>query len=420
VTFVFALSGNAVHITRTTVNVTCPPRHIQRSDRTCRDVGPIPADLIVPAAHRPDRQKIYQVGLAALAGMLQAAEEMKDQFGAGCSAIPEQYRLNRNLLVALLVSINHHELHQDISRSDPQPISLMDLSRGDYYHKNIAWRHQKIHLYSLKSYDYNSPSDYPNAFWHPGVGLWQLDDANKFGSLLNHAERAQAVTAAKNAARILHENYCLKKDGPRAQFADRLAWSLLDDAWVACSDTVDGEPVAANCVPTLDDIVSGDDVFADTRSVQSVSPYAGRLYLNAHPDLVHEYGGGVEPLTCRWTGSRRYEKPFRCHMYDVGSAEGYMWLSDDASGTDPGNDPEDAQRSPLAAPFLSFTDMMSNPAVKYIVFKSSDTGYGRDLIAAVSVGTNVRTDPETSRDPDYGWWYEDEKDGSGVEIVPES
>ena len=43
-----------------------------------------------------------------------------------------------------------------------------------------------------------------------------------------------------------------------------------------------------------------------------------------------------------------------------------------------------------------------------------DTGYGRDLIAAVPVGMDVRDGPEGSPD---GWWHEDDVDGSSVRIV---
>ena len=92
----------------------------------------------------------------------------------------------------------------------------------------------------------------------------------------------------------------------------------------------------------------------------------------------------------------------------VGRAEGYIWLSESPTGT--------KSRSPLALPFLSFTypQTGTKDAAKHIVFMKEDTGYGRDLIAAVPVGTNVRKSPDG--DPAQGWWHVNEIDGSSVEV----
>lgn len=191
---------------------------------------------------------------------------------------------------------------------------------------------------------------------------------------------------------------------------EHLAWALHDSAWWGCSEGMGRNRRAANCYPTLEDIVSGDDVFADTRNVQ---PGKGRLYLNVHgnvdddvhDDFTDEYSGGVETLTCRWAGKRSGEKPFLCYKYDAESAEGYQWLSGYPTGH--------KTRSPLALPFLSFTYPQSDGEAKHMVFMKEDTGYGRDLIAAVPVGTDVRKGPA---DTAHGWWHIDQIDGSSVEV----
>lgn len=295
----------------------------------------------------------------------------------------------------------------------------MDLSRGD--HKNT--RTENIHLYSLKTVAGDE-----RAFWNPGVGLWQLDDANGYANKLNHAERAQATTGALNAAKIIHNNYCNKAHkSPHSPFTGshrekhnkiikHLADSLYKAAWYGCSvEDENKDRHAANCVPTLEDLVSGDDVFVDTRNVRSDR---GRLYLNVHEDMTHEYGSGVDTLTCRWTGKRSNHDPFLCYKYDVDRADGYMKSFGEPKGSD--------GWSPLALPFLSFTypESQTIGSWKHMVFKNSDTRYGLDLIAAVPVGNNPRVAPvEGERPPldpkklDYGWWYTGEIDKSSVEVA---
>jgi hypothetical protein len=104
---------------------------------------------------------------------------------------------------------------------------------------------------------------------------------------------------------------------------------------------------------------------------------------------------------------------FPCFKYDIKEAEGDVWLSGSPSHS------EKDRRSPLAFPFLSFTDRMADPNIKYIVFKADPTGeagYGTDLIAGVPVGRNVRTSP--SGNPSTGWWWpSDAVDALTVAIV---
>ena len=135
--------------------------------------------------------------------------------------------------------------------------------------------------------------------------------------------------------------------------------------------------------------------------------------------MTHEYGSGVDTLTCRWTGKRSNHDPFLCYKYDVDRADGYMWLSNAPNGSL-------GERSPLALPFLSFTypEKVPGGAAKYMVFKKSYTGYDRDLIAAVPVRNNPRLAPKLGErppldpnKPDYGWWHIDEIDKSNVEVA---
>lgn len=72
----------------------------------------------------------------------------------------------------------------------------------------------------------------------------------------------------------------------------------------------------------------------------------------------------------------------------------------------------------ISTPFLSFTDTVADPAIKYIVVKADptgDAGYDRGLIAGVPVGVNVRTSLPDG--PPTGWWHSGTVDGLSVEIV---
>ena len=426
----FAFAGGLGTARRTiTITVTCPMGHTQRSDRSCQDpLDAVPSDLVVPA-DPPHGHRLYQVSQAALVGMVQAADSMTNKFQNECPRIPEtRYRLTRNLIVALLVSIQFHELYQD--PDGKLPTSLMDLSRGDYFHQGVTWRHKSRNLYSFKN-----TNNYENAFWHPGVGLWQLDDANYYASGLNHAERAHAARSATTAVEIIYNNYCRGTREADATAVAHLKDSLWEAAWVACSSKEKGQPrVSAKCYPTLERIVKGGP-FPDSPNTQNLDLdrlYDGRLYLKVHKKLTHVYDGGVEKLAlmCKWRAPNSDGTPFDCYKYDIGLAQSYVRLRNSPSGFSGYNSEGDPTgRSPLAFPFLSFTDKRTSSHMKYIVFKADTnddgvkTGYDRDLIARVPVGRDVRIAPTKDSphfefyDPENGWWHENTVNGSSLVIM---
>ena len=416
------LSGDPRKRLTQKIEVLCPTGTTRQPDLTCLH------DFVV--ADVPHGRTRYPVTFAALKGMTQAADEWvgKFQLDSSCGVIPEQYRLTRNMLVAILVAIQRNELTHD-----DQPNSLMVLSRGDRYFFPLPKGEEpkpgnrKVNkvLYSL-----NNPSNYERAFWHPGVGLYQLDDANLlFGSRLNHAERAHAKTSASTALEIFHRNYCERSSGfsNRQQAIDRLQNSLYP-TWYGCEHPA--------CLSTLDDLVEGKGsvevkggrFFSDAELAED-----RRLHLNSFP-LVHENGGGVDPRTCRWSTSS--DGTFTCFIYDISKAEGYVRLSDYPSGT--------KGRSPLALPFLSFTGYLPNfnptsnsmecdenknsdwkHLKKFVVFRHEETGYTKtedvngkrverdvDLIAAVPCGKNIRKSFTGT-----GWWHMNEIDGASLVVV---
>ena len=397
-----------------TIKVLCPTETTRQPDRTCLE------DLVVP-----NSDNAYPVSFAALKGMRQAADEWvgKFQSDSSCGVIPASYRLTRNMLVATLVAIQIHEP----GPSSLAPHSLMVLSRSDYYvldqndeTPGDGNRKDNKILYSL-----NDPTDqYERAFWHPGVGLYQLDDTNEFGSKMNHVERAHAKTSAYAVLEQIHQRYCQRK---AAVSSEALAKNHLDSSllpWIACNDS--------QCLSMLDHMVEGDGGFFS--NVESVDDK--RLHLNVSGALIHEYGGGVTPRTCRWSTDSR-DDTFECFMYDIGMAEGSVWLSDRVSGS------ATSERSPLAFPFLSFTGYLPSfnrtsdslacekkensdwkYLKKFVVFRHEETGYTRsevvggetverdvDLIAAVPCGSDVR-----GMFSGTGWWHMDEIDGASLVV----
>ena len=415
VTFAYLRSNGSANTFTNRIRVDCPTETTRQSDRTCLE------NFVMGESDVPGGQKRYPVSFAALKGMRLAADDWVGKYQLNdngqlannehCGTIPVEYRLTRNMLVAVLVAIQFHELYPS-----GQANSLMDLSRGDRYFfplpegetAKAGNRVVNKVLYSL-----NDPSDeYGRAFWHPAVGLYQLDDANtSFASKLNHAERAHAKTSASTALAILHLGYCEHSANvsTEAQAKSRLNSALYP--WYGCHES--------RCLSTVDDLVEG-NFFSDTNK---------RLYLNVDRLLIDENGGGVYPLECRWSTSAPNDR-FACFMYDIRRAEGYVWLSGSPSGT--------KGRSPLAHPFLSFTRSLpgstntecpgdSEEFRKFVVFRHIETGYTRpevdddetvrrelDLIAAVPCGKDVRRTFSGT-----GWWSMDEINGVSVVVVHE-
>jgi hypothetical protein len=110
-------------------------------------------------------------------------------------------------------------------------------------------------------------------------------------------------------------------------------------------------------------------------------------------------------------------------MYDIRRAEGYVWLSGTPSGSGSG------RRSPLAFPFLSFSEYLpdfpesderkcTHDLKRFVVFRHEQTNYeiasadGRtvdlDLIAAVPCGEDIRREAPPTTDAGWdsgtGWW----------------
>lgn len=244
-----------------------------------------------------------------------------------------------NRLVAVMLSIPYweniqYDSNKDVSRTKVR--SPMLLSRKDLPGVKTG----NINLYAR-----GSTSLQPKrAFWHPGVGLWQLDDEFSVrGSFdlvrsMDHSERADVRKSAALVAERLLASLC-GKSGDALNDAVKKAFG----PWLGCQPDEDGpdgpKPKKHVCFDrTYPKIITGDRLNVETRHNQSESSRTG----------------GLLPLSCRWGSGPRQ---FGCYLYDVSNREGYI-VHENPSGLvryrDGAVDVETSS-TPLAQGFLSFT-----------------------------------------------------------------
>ena len=338
-----------------TVVAECPEGWPDLFDRSCQDTtSKIPATLIAPERHWTDHhpwrdqnqnQHYPRLSMAALDGILLAAETLLSRYNSAlpvdqhdtkdCRVIPQEFRLTEELFVGLLASIAHFEVYQGgVSNKNRPANSLMDLSRHD--HANT--RSDNISLYS-----FNTVGTQQRAFWHPAVGLWQLDGINANANPYNHAERAHAATAALTAGTMLLDNYCstnliedelldlatpgtdptrLTREKKKELSIDRLKKSLYYGAWVACNKQNN-----ERCFAMLENLLRG-PLFPNDPNIDNTrwdTLYNGRLYLSIDSDITDPYGGGVKQRVCEWLkNGTRVGTTFECFTYNIADAQGLL------------------------------------------------------------------------------------------------
>ncbi|MDJ0770727.1 MAG: hypothetical protein QNJ12_18180 [Ilumatobacter sp.] len=233
--------------------------------------------------------------------------------------------LTTNRLAAIMLSIPVWEIAGGSSSTSSSP---MTLSRWD------GWSSSKNRpLYSHTEY----PS-YKRAHWNPGVGLWQLD--TWAATLhLNHGQRANARTGGLEVARYLRDGYCSGTSTLK---------SRLNGNWFGCRTD--------KCYNTYLSMYNSSN---DSLRVNKTSG--------------SQYDGGVTNRSCRWGSGSSWT----CYYYNTNAYEGYMDV------TDPNGD---GARTPLAAPFLSFTT--SN--IKRAAWLRGSTGYDKEIVKAARTTENAR------------------------------
>lgn len=177
-------------------------------------------------------------------------------------------------------------------------------------------------------------------FFHPGVGLWQLDSAG-IGAPFTAGEAIDSKFAADRMAPYLVERYCgARKSGSSESGARATAWR----DWYACG--------SGACERTYDTTMAG-----------GVVPVEG----------IGRYGGG-QPRKCEYQ-----RKSYDCLFVDPAAAEGANWWAERRSGAAP---------KPVPFYVLRVTHPSGDREVRY--WLAADSKAPVDVSASRPVRSNAR------------------------------
>lgn len=240
--------------------------------------------------------------------------------------------LTRNELVALMLSVTWPETGAN-NTGTPSP---MTLSRAD----------NSSGLWSFKNK--TSTNKEKRAFWHPGIGVFQLDSAG-MGAQLGIHERINIATAAPVVANHIVTKY--KKNPSNTKQSRRAeAWAQ----WYACNNN--------KCENIFNSIYNSTTDKVTVTKDTSVSST-----------------GGMITRSCNIIGS---SATFSCYEINPANAQGYTYFS---SFTPEGS--LTSSTSPLTSPLITF---VLNGSEERYWFKER-TGYSRDIRASRPISQNART-----------------------------
>ena len=381
--------------------------------------------------------RLYEVTPGTLNGVLASAE-------AALAARPDRDTcgLTVNKLAAFMLSIGFREVQAEGSVGPARSRSPMTLSRrdvgkdarprnpdGTFSETKTAFEERwdgyednaEMYLYS----DDQRLAGPPRAFFHPGVGLWQLDDAGGTNSwvLLNHGERANTGTGPDGTgnddsgggvvAKLFGGAYCggsTSDQGENVRIAQASQWAACGHAsyqqyrmdlraWNQLSEedkTNTPRPeFTNNCFErTYPAIYIDDSRDLNVTIAQDLDRYSA--------------SGGVIDHSCRWeVGSADGVSvpPFPCHFYDTEHPEGWIDASSPATTERPDTDGS-LGSSPLAAAFLAFT----HDAKRFAVFPDkildassrTDDAIDSTRYKAVPQAANARRQADTWSTASYG------------------
>ena len=292
----------------------------------------------------------YEVTPGALNGILESARAAiaARSDTATCGLTP-------NKLAAFMLSVGHHEIrntyetvvdgsYKHTFRPRTPARSAMALSRKDLgptlvqapgesdaeFKKRWVSYEGRMHLYS----DDARLTGPARAFFHPGVGWWQIDDAGEW-PYLNHGQRSETGlglngefdstgpdSGGEAVAKKLANLYCDDSGGAAA-----LRELFRGSTWYGCR--------SGGCFDSYENLYleNSDD-----------------LYVTISEENSQEYStsGGVTAHRCRWDNAGAGD-PFSCFFHDPDRSGREGWMADWASST------RGVTTSPLAAGFVSFS-----------------------------------------------------------------
>jgi hypothetical protein len=289
---------------------------------------------------------------------------------AAAQADPKCSGLTSGELAVMMLAPVWWETVGGSSTVTPSP---MTLSRGDYGLKNKR-------LYSFVTY-----AKEDRAFSHPGVGLWQLDDAGLGQSYAAH-QRINTQSSSRVAAQHVAFRYCNNSGEPLQR--RKKAWS----DWYAC----DGANFQ-RC----------EDTYQNHYNAASDS------IVNVTRDATISRTGGMISRFCRYADQATL---FVCYYIAASKAEGHKgsWQGlpltggKDSQGVSDGSSP-----SPLALPFYNYLRTPTGAIIptEYRHWIVADTIYTRgEIHARRRKGTDARMNNGYNGWVDKDWLCDDTLD----------
>lgn len=233
----------------------------------------------------------------------------------------------------------------------PMTLSRYDEWSGTYPSASVPGsdtnKNSNYGLYAFR----NPNTQYPRAFWHPGIGIWQYDSAG-VGAPFTAIERMDAGILGGDVARVMSSRYCA------ASGTD------LQRRYAAWTDW--GYPCTL-CESAYQDLMAN-------RSGSAPSGFT-TLQLVSGIDRL----GGVQARTC----SLGDGTDLPCWYVDPALAQGARWW---ATGLSVDDRNPTAGTTPLSRPFYVY----EAAGREHRVWLTEDTGYAVDISGSRLLGRNAR------------------------------
>ena len=265
------------------------------------------------------------------------SQPLSDVFNAASAAV--NCGLNANELSAMMLAPTFPESGASSGNFAPSP---MTLSRGD----TVARNANNANLYAFK----NPNTPYQRAFFHPGIGMWQMDSAG-LGSPRSADQWINTATVAPVVAVRIATAYCNAAGTPDVRRA--AAWG----PWNGCRVN-DPNPANRTCENIFNEIYD-----ATTGQLRNLTQFdnVGRT-------------GGMEFRRCQPVGRTEVVD---CGYVNPSAAQGATWWTN----------PNINGATPISLPFYVYT----LDGREYRHWLPADTNYDVEIMAWRPLGTNART-----------------------------
>ncbi len=194
-------------------------------------------------------------------------------------------------------------------------------------------------------HSFENRSSYQDAFWHPGVGMWQLDSAG-LGAWMPADDRISSWSSASQSSQRIAGRYCEARSWAWSK-EDSRARAWLD--WVGCDGTC--------------------ETFFQNH-------YSAGSLIGIYEDWSVARLGGAEWHTCEysWGGDT-----FGCLYVDPSQAQGYDGWTVPAFGP-----------SPISDPFYTYLGSDGTDTYEYRHWLREDTSFDTQIYAIRLLPDNAR------------------------------